>query len=336
MTFNSGLRVGDIITNKKITEIFKGNSQYGMGRSLENNTLVLRSKPSSSYNDRWANPEHTEYYYTGMGLRGEQRLDYSQNKTLSQSRINNIDVFLFIGAGDTLFTYMGRVILNDEPFQEEQIDIDGMLRKVWIFPLKLIDSINVRVDLEDEDDVKTNELESIEEINLESIDKRAKVENPPPKGKRVPPNLPKFKWKKADFDKKNKIKKIIGDKGELFIVEYEKNKLNKLGMDDLADLVENVSKTQGDGIGYDIKSYDEKGNEIFIEVKTTTESRKKPFNVSLVELERSKVDSSKYFLYRVYNFNLKKLSGTIYIIKGSIERNFNCYPVEYKAYREIY
>jgi hypothetical protein len=336
MAFNSGLRVGDIITNKKITEIFKGNSQYGMSRSLKNNTLVLRSKLSSSYNDRWANTDHTKYYYTGMGLRGDQRLDYSQNKTLSQSRINNIDVFLFIGSGGALFTYMGRVILNDEPFQEEQVDADGILRKVWIFPLKLIESRNIKVDLEDEDDIKTNELEFIEDTNLKSIDKRATVENPPPKDKIVPPNLPKFKGKKTDFDKKNRIKKIIGDKGELFIIEYEKNKLSKLGMNNLSDLVENVSKTRGDGIGYDIKSYDEKGNEIFIEVKTTTESRRKPFNVSLVELERSKVDSDKYFLYRIYNFNLKKLSGTIYIIKGSIEENFNCHPVEYKAYREIY
>ena len=57
MVFDPGLNVGETITNKKITEIFGGNSQYGMSRSLKNNTLVLRSKPDSSYNDRWVAPK---------------------------------------------------------------------------------------------------------------------------------------------------------------------------------------------------------------------------------------------------------------------------------------
>ena len=62
----------------------------------------------------------------------------------------------------------------------------------------------------------------------------------------------------------------------------------------------------------------------------------KPFNVSWVELEKSKIDSDKYYLYRVYSFGLNKLTGKIYKLKGTIEENFHCNPVEYQAYREIF
>ena len=106
--------------------------------------------------------------------------------------------------------------------------------------------------------------------------------------------------------KKNKVRKIIGDKGEIFVLEYEKNKLIKLGRDDLANQVEHVSEIQGDGTGYDIRSFDEAGDEIYIEVKTTTAPRNKPFNISWVEIERSKIEANKYYLYRIYNFDLNK------------------------------
>jgi 5-methylcytosine-specific restriction protein A len=336
MVFDPGLNLGETITNKRITEIFGGNPQYGMSRSLKNNTLVLRSKPDSTYNDRWVDEDHTEYLYTGMGLEGDQDLDYSQNRTLNQSRSNGVYVFLFMGAGDTLFTYMGRVILNGEPFQEEQEDENGLMRKVWMFPLKLIDSPKVKIDLGTEDDLENIEVEPEETASEESIEKRATTEEPPIKDKEVPPKIPTFKGIKTDFHKKNRKKKLIGDKGELFVIEYEENKLRKLGRDDLAVQIKHVSKTQGDGTGYDIKSFNENGAEILIEVKTTVGPRSKPFNISWVEIERSKVDSSKYFLYRVFNFNPQKMTGTIYILKGSLEENFSCYPVDYKAYREIY
>lgn len=49
----------------------------------------------------------------------------------------------------------------------------------------------------------------------------------------------------------------------------ENKKLQRLNLKKVA---EHVAITQGDGLGYDIKSYDENGNEIYIEVKTTTQN----------------------------------------------------------------
>ena len=162
---------------------------------------------------------------------------------------------------------MGRIILNGKPFQEEQVDDNKQTRTVWMFPLKLIDSPKVKIDLDIEDDIDTGEDEIETNIVEDDIDKRVSVEEPPPKGKRVPPKLPSFKGRKIDFNKKNKNRKIIGDKREFFVLEHEKDKLIKIGREDLANHIEHISKTQGDGNGYDIKSYDKDGNEIFIEVK---------------------------------------------------------------------
>jgi len=66
MAFNPGLKFGEEIDSKKAIEIFKGNYQKGMRRSIENGTLTLISKQINNiYNDRWANNEHTELHYTG-------------------------------------------------------------------------------------------------------------------------------------------------------------------------------------------------------------------------------------------------------------------------------
>jgi 5-methylcytosine-specific restriction protein A len=74
-----------------------------------------------------------------MGLEGDQKIDGAQNKTLAESQTNGVEVYLFevFDAGNYIFR--GQVELADEPYEEDQPDINGNLRKVWIFPLKLID-----------------------------------------------------------------------------------------------------------------------------------------------------------------------------------------------------
>ncbi|NPV45148.1 MAG: hypothetical protein HPY70_14435 [Firmicutes bacterium] len=82
------------------------------------------------------------FHYTGMGLVGEQRLDYAQNKTLAHSKENGIEVHLFEVFEPKKYVYQGVVELADDPYQEEQFDKNGNLRNVWIFPLKLRDYRN--------------------------------------------------------------------------------------------------------------------------------------------------------------------------------------------------
>ena len=90
MVFNPELEPGDIITNDKLTDIFGCSPQGGMRRSKKTNTLVLISnhdKLNNPYNDRWIG---NIFHYTGMGMEGDQSLDFKQNKTLDNSKNKTI------------------------------------------------------------------------------------------------------------------------------------------------------------------------------------------------------------------------------------------------------
>src|SRR5690606_7134323 len=75
------------------------------------------------------------YYYTGMGQVGDQELK-SQNKTLAESKTNGVTVHFFEVLKPRQYTYRGVVELANEPYIDTQEDINGNMRKVWIFPLK--------------------------------------------------------------------------------------------------------------------------------------------------------------------------------------------------------
>lgn len=95
----------------------------------------------------------------------------------------------------------------------------------------------------------------------------------------------------------------LGEQGELLVLEYEDARLRAAGQKTLANRVEHVSKTEGDGVGYDIRSFDEDGRDRYIEVKTTRYSKYSPFFASAGEVDASSVLSEQYHLYRVFSFS---------------------------------
>ena len=112
-----------------------------MRRSRETNSLVLIAKqyPDSDvpYYDTW---NGSIFHYTGMGMQGDQSLENGQNKTLANShQINELGIFLFEVFRPKIYTYQGQVVLAGQPYQKTQADVNKAQRKVWIFPLKLID-----------------------------------------------------------------------------------------------------------------------------------------------------------------------------------------------------
>ncbi len=130
------LKHGDIISNHQLQTIFRCGSQGGMRRSLRTNSLVLISDHTRGcYYDRW---QDGCFHYTGMGLKGDQDLNFAQNRTLAESRHNGVAVFLFEVFTKGQYTFIGRVALAGEPYQEIQPDQGGQNRKVWIFPLKIL------------------------------------------------------------------------------------------------------------------------------------------------------------------------------------------------------
>ena len=110
----------------------------------------------------------------------------------------------------------------------------------------------------------------------------------------------------------NKSNQEIGYAGELFVLKYERELLLAIGKAKLAEEIKHASKEIGDGLGYDIISYDENGNPKYIEVKTTTQDYISDFFLSL-ELNKMRL-TDNYFIYRVFDFNITTGRGSIYII----------------------
>ncbi|MCW3989821.1 MAG: HNH endonuclease [Candidatus Bathyarchaeota archaeon] len=135
MSFNPGIKPGDIITNQGLTNIFKCSPQGGMRRSLKTNTLVIVSdKTTSFYDDVW---KRDILHYTGMGQKGNQSVDFMQNKTLAYSGSNGVAVHLFEVFTPRKYLYRGRVKLVEKPYQAPQKDYEGVTRQVWLFPVRI-------------------------------------------------------------------------------------------------------------------------------------------------------------------------------------------------------
>lgn len=125
---------------------------------------------------------------------------------------------------------------------------------------------------------------------------------------------------KTDYQKKSKNQERIGRAGEYFVIEHEKNKLLDFSIN---KEIEHVAITQNDKAGYDIKSYDEHGEEIYIEVKATKGNIDTPFYLTKKELLFSKQHADRYYLYRVYNLKPSEKTGEYYIIEGDISKSMN-------------
>lgn len=137
-----------------------------------------------------------------------------------------------------------------------------------------------------------------------------------------------FKAITKNFIEESERNSILGIKGEEAVIKYEKERLISAGKKELADKVIATRETLGNTARYDVHSYEEDGNDRYIEVKTTTGLAKNKFYISENEVEFSEKYSDNYYLYRVYEFNLKTEGGKIYIKKGAIKRE-KLVPITY-------
>ena len=136
--------------------------------------------------------------------------------------------------------------------------------------------------------------------------------------------------RKTDYLRKAKRDAEIGYLGEQYIMEYERERLSKMGLEEYAEKVEWQS-LKSDAFGYDIKSFDRFGleiKEIYIEVKSTSERVDKEFPVSKGEVDASKKYKEQYYIYRVYNITREP---KFYRVKGEIPEHFELDPITYLA-----
>lgn len=121
----------------------------------------------------------------------------------------------------------------------------------------------------------------------------------------------------------------LGKSGEELVVQYEKWRLITSGKPNLADKVEWISHTRGDGFGFDILSCNIDGTDKYVEVKTTKLSKETPFYFTQNELQFSLEHCDKYHLYRLFSFDQK---ARMFIKKGDFKTICRSEPVIFKGF----
>jgi len=132
--------------------------------------------------------------------------------------------------------------------------------------------------------------------------------------------------KKFDYEKINKYRKRIGDIGEHIVFQIEEKKLKELKINKTPEFTSKVN----DNAGYDIQSYDDDSNKLFIEVKTTNKKFGETSSyITCNELEQSEKIKNYYF-YFIFEVLTKK--PKILKIKSSDFHNMkiDLIPVSYK------
>ncbi len=178
---------------------------------------------------------------------------------------------------------------------------------------------------EDQESVGVNEkeYEDIVEVSFEDVEVKKKANN----GEKL-----QVRRTKADYNKINISKEKVGKDSEKLVYDLEKERLIKENREDLAKEVFWESEENGDGAGYDIKSFemkDEEYIEIYIEVKGTNKSINEPFDISKNEIEASNKYKEQFYIYRVGNVYSNK--PKFYKINGRIEDNFRLEATSFKA-----
>lgn len=134
--------------------------------------------------------------------------------------------------------------------------------------------------------------------------------------------------------KREKDKKILGNKGEDIVMEIERRRLKRIGREDLVALVTNVARKK-DGLGYDIISVDVdetgKEQEIFIEVKATRGDIRTPIPITAREVDVSEKMGDAYYIYRLFDITEKYETISYYRVQGAITDNFDLEVTNYRA-----
>lgn len=138
---------------------------------------------------------------------------------------------------------------------------------------------------------------------------------------------PSFNPTDLDFIEKNIEDKSLGDAGEDIVKNHEINILKNKGLFDLASKV----SIRKDGEGYDVLSFNENGQEKFIEVKTTRGDEKTPFFLSINEKLFYENNRGKYCIYRLYNYNDERNTADFFEV-SSLEENLLFQPMSFKVY----
>ena len=108
--------------------------------------------------------------------------------------------------------------------------------------------------------------------------------------------------RKFDPVERDHRNRCLGSAGEAFVFELERHRLVEANREDLAKKVRWVAAEDGDGAGYDVRSFDPHGRERLIEVKTTNGASRTPFFLTRNERDMAMERPKDWCIYRVHLF----------------------------------
>jgi hypothetical protein len=108
--------------------------------------------------------------------------------------------------------------------------------------------------------------------------------------------------RKYDVAKRDAGNRALGRAGEERVLAHERASLLAGGRTELAERIRWVSHIDGDGAGYDIRSFDTDGSDRLIEVKTTNGWERTPFHITRNELAVAEAHRDRWRLVRLWNF----------------------------------
>jgi hypothetical protein len=147
-----------------------------------------------------------------------------------------------------------------------------------------------------------DEVPSVAQPVVQSIEVGQFVEAPARRDDaHIPPQLERL-VRKFDPVARDHRNRALGKAGEAFVVDLERHRLTEAERPDLAQKIRWVAAEDGDGAGYDIRSYDVSGKERLIEVKTTNGAARTPFFLTRYEHQIAIERSNTWQLYRVHLF----------------------------------
>jgi hypothetical protein len=138
------------------------------------------------------------------------------------------------------------------------------------------------------------------------------------------------KGRRINFAERDAHNELLGRLGEEFALWYERQRLLAAGRDDLAGKIQWVARDIGDGLGFDILSFNEHSeSEKYIEVKATGLGKYFPFYVTDVELRCSEDMGERFSLFRIFDFSREP---RLYILNGSLGKTCELEPTLYRAH----
>ncbi len=132
-----------------------------------------------------------------------------------------------------------------------------------------------------------------------------------------------------DYIGREQANAALGLAGEEWVLAYERRRLADAGRPDLAKEVRHVSVLEGDGAGFDVRSFDPRTDrERLIEVKTTRSGILTPFYLTRNEFEVSRQRQDCFSLYRVHCFGHRT---RVYWLDGALDKTCDLSAMSFRA-----